>query len=194
MGSLVFLFYLSHVGLVKHLNTECSQGDERIVKIVQHRQRMNLSDTLFMRVAGSIFVGLGLFFISSGKLTTLTCNRVSSNQDNCRLVSSGLLNFYGKETKLIQLQGASLANNPMDDDAARVILLTSSGYIPFTSSTNDDKAAETVSRINTFVKEAKMTNLTIHLDEREIYFPMGGFIIAMGLLSLVLSRTTKLHI
>jgi hypothetical protein len=155
---------------------------------------MRLNDILFMRVAGSIFLGLGIFFISSGKLTTLTCNRVSSNKDNCQLVSSGLLNLYGKETRLIQLQGANLANNPMNADAARVILLTNSGYIPFTSSTDDDKAEATVSLINTFVKEAEMTALTIHQDEREIYFPMGGFIIAMGLLTLVFSRTSRLHV
>lgn len=164
------------------------------MKFVKHLPQMRLNDILFMRVAGSIFVGLGLFFISSGKLTTLTCNQVSSDTGNCQLVSSGLLNLYKKEIRLIQLQGANLANNPMDDNAARVILLTSSGYIPFTSSTNNDKAAATVERINTFVKEAEITDLTIHLDERDIYFPMGGFIIAMGLLSLVFSRTSKIHV
>ena len=164
------------------------------MNIVRHLQRVRLDDTLFMRVAGSVFVGLGLFFISSSKLTTLTCNRVESNQGNCELVSSGVLGLHGKETRSLTLHGARLQENPMDDDASRVILLTSNGYVAFTSSTSDRKAEATASHINTFVQQTEVDSLTIHQDERGLYFPMGGLIIIVGIFTFMFSRTSRLHV
>ena len=163
------------------------------MKIMGHLQRVRLDDTLFMRVAGGVFVGLGLFFISSGKLTTLTCNRVEANKGNCHLISSGLFGLHGKQSQAIEVHGAQLADNPMDDDASRVILLTNNGYVPFTSSTSDHKAEATASDINTFVQQGETTSLTIHQDERSLYFSMGGFIIAVGLFTLMFSRTSRLN-
>lgn len=150
-------------------------------------------NVLFMPVAGGIFVGLGLLLISSGKLTTLTCNRVGSTLDQCQLVSSGILGSLMQETRHIELQGAKVEANPMDDDASRVILLTKSGEILFTSSTidNDIKSIATASDINDFVKQVKKASLTIHNDERWHYVQMGGFIISFGLLTWVFSALSR---
>lgn len=152
-------------------------------------------DVLFIRLAGGIFVGLGLLFISSGKLTTLTCNRVKSNQGSCQLISSGLLGSRVKETHLSELQGAQIEDNPMDNDASRVVLLTRSGEVPFTSSTsgNDKEATATAFHINSFVQQAEKTSLTIQHDERGLYCPMGASIMAFGLFTLAFSKAVRPH-
>ncbi len=164
------------------------------VKMVWQPQRVRIDDVLLIRLAGGIFVGLGLLFIASGKLTTLTCNRVEPTQGTCKLVSSGLLGSHVKETDLSELQGAAIVDHPMDEDSSRVILLTSSGEVPFASSTSSHRTAVNASDINTFVQESTKTSLMIQHDEREFYFPMGGFILAFGLCTWVFSRTSKSQI
>ncbi len=161
------------------------------MKIVRQLHRAWIDDVLLMRLAGGVFLGLGLLFIASGKLTTLTCNRVESTQGTCKLVSSGLLGLQMKETQLSELLGAKIVDNPMDEDSSRVILQTSDGEFPLTSSTSSDKTATTVSDINTFVQRSEAASLVVQHDEREFYFPMGGFIIAFGLFTLVFSKTSK---
>ena len=163
------------------------------MNIVRQLQGSRIDDVLLMRLAGGVFVGLGLLFISSGKLTTLTCNRIQPTQGSCKLVSSGLLGSHVRETRLSELHGAKVEVNPMDDDASRVILLTSSGEVRFTSSTsgNHDNTEATADDINTFVKQSQKRSLTVQHDERGFYFPMGGFIISFGVLTLVFSKTLK---
>jgi hypothetical protein len=161
--------------------------------MVKQLQLLKINDVLFIRLAGGIFVALGILFIFSGKLTTLTCNRVEPNKNKCQLVSSGLLGLLMPETKLIELKSAAIQDNPMDNDASRVILLTSRGKVPFTDSTGDNDAAATVSQINTFIQQAEKKSLFIQQDERGLYFPLGGFIITLGLFTLAFSRTSKVH-
>ena len=161
------------------------------MNIVRQLQVSLLNDTLFFHIAGGVFVTLGLVLISSGKLTTLTCNRVELTQGNCQLVSSGLLGSQVKETLLSELQGAKTEDNPMDEDASRVVLLTSNGEVRLTNSTGWKIAEAAASEINAFVKQAEKTSLTIQQDERGLYFSMGGFIIVAGLLSIGFSRTVR---
>jgi len=163
------------------------------VKIVGHSHRLRLDDTLFMRVAGSIFVGLGLFLLSSGKLTTLNCEREASSNGSCQLISSGLFDLQGKQTRQIQLQAVQLEDNPMNNKAARVLLQTPNGYIKFTSSTSAEQAEATVSNIDAFIQKAEVASLTLHHDERGLYFPVGSFIITVGLFTLVFFRTSRLQ-
>ena len=146
-------------------------------------QSSSQENVLFMRLAGGIFVGLGLLLMSSGKLTTLTCNRVESTTGRCQLVSSGVLGSLLKESRQIELQGAKVENNPLDDDASRVILLTKSGEILFPSSTIDNhtESLETASLINAFINQVEKASLTVHYDGRGRYLPMGGLIITFGL-------------
>lgn len=160
------------------------------------RQVSPQSNVLFMRLAGGVFLGLGLLLISSGKLTTLTCNRANSTTSSCQLISSGLLGSLVKETRIIELRGAKVKDNPVDDDAYRVILLTKTGEVLFTSSdSGNDKYAKTVaSNINAFVQEVKKNSLTIHHDERGLYLPMGGLIATFGLASLAFSGKTKFNL
>lgn len=162
------------------------------MKILQHLQQAKINDVAFIRLAGSIFVALGLLLLSSGKLTTLTCNRSQSNQGSCQLISSGLLGSHVQETRVSELQGASVEDNPLDNDAFRVILLTKSGRAFFSSSSsgNEMEAKTTASDINTFIQDTKQTTLTIEQDERGFYFPIGGSVIAAGLLTLVFSKAS----
>jgi hypothetical protein len=164
-----------------------------MVKIWQQLQQSVQKDVLFIRVAGGIFVALGILFMSSGRITTLTCNRVKSNQGNCQLISSGLLGSRVKKTQLSELHGAKIIDNPMDDDASRVVLVTQNGEFPLTSSTsgNDTEATATASDINTFIQQVEKTSLTIQHDERGLYFPVGASIIAFGLFTLMFPKTVR---
>lgn len=161
------------------------------MNIVRQLQVSLLNDTLFFHIAGGVFVTLGLGLISSGKLTTLTCNRVELTQGKCQLVSSGLLGSQVKETHLSELQGAKTEDNPMDEDASRVVLLTSKGEVRFTNSTGWQIAEAAASEINAFVQKAEKTSLSIEQDERGLYFSMGGLVLAAGLLTIGFSRTVK---
>lgn len=157
------------------------------------RQLSPQDNVLFMRLAGGVFLGLGLLLMSSGKLTTLSCNRLNSTTSSCQLVSSGLLGPLVKETRLIELRGAKVEDNPVDNDAYRVILLTEKGKVLFTSSDsgNDEYAKATASNINSFVQEVEKNSLIIHHDERALYLPMGSLIVTFGLLSLASSWKRK---
>lgn len=163
------------------------------MKIVLNSQKLRLDDTLLMRVAGTVFVGLGLFLLSSAKLTTLSCDREESSQSSCQLISSGLFDFQGAQTKPIKLQAAKLEDNPMDANAARVILQTSDGYLHFTSSTSGDKAEATVSDINAFAQKAKVPSLILHHDNRGVYFPLGASIITVGIFTFIFFRNSRLQ-
>lgn len=159
------------------------------MKTVPKFPELRLDDSFLMSVAGTVFIGLGLFCLSSGKLNILSCNRLQANQNSCHLVSTGLFDWQHSPAQPIKLHSAELEDNPMDNDASRVLLSTNRGYLHFTSSTSDDKAKATVAHINNFIKEAETTNsLTLHHDERGLYLPLGSFIIAVGLGTLVFFR------
>lgn len=151
------------------------------------------NNILFMRLAGGIFVGLGLLLIFSGKLTTLTCNRVGLKIAPCQLVSSGVFGPQMKETRLIELQGAKVRDNPMDGDDSRVILLTKSGEILFTSFSRDNQieSIATASDINNFIDKVEKESLEIQHDGRWDYLQMGSFIAALGLFTWVFSEINK---
>lgn len=165
-----------------------------MLKTVQQLQRSLQNDTLFFRVAGGVFVALGLLLVSSGELTTLSCSRVKSTQGNCQLISSGLLGSKVRETRLSELHSAKIEDNPMDDDTSRVTLLARNGEVLLSKSTGDKIAEATVSEINSFLQQAEKTSLTIEQDERGLYFPTGGFVIVAGLLTIGFSRTFSLYL
>jgi hypothetical protein len=162
------------------------------VKTMQKSPGFRLDDSFLMSVAGSVFIGLGLFCLSSGKLTTLSCNRAEANQNSCHLISTGLFDLQHTPAQPIKLHSAELEDNPMDNNASRVLLSTNRGYLHFTSSTSDDKAKATVAHINNFIKEAEAKSLTLQNDERALYLPLGGFIITVGLGTLVFFRNSRL--
>ena len=175
------------------MTPEKAYRKKTMMKIWQQLQKSVQKDVLFIRVAGGIFVALGLLFMSSGRLTTLTCNRVKSNQGDCQLISSGLLGSKVKKTQLSELHGAKIIDSPMDDDASRVVLVTRSGEVPLTSSTsgNETKVTNTASDINAFIQQVEKPSLKIQHDERGIYFPVGASILAFGLFTLMFSKTVK---
>lgn len=158
---------------------------------MQKSPGLRLDDSFLMRVAGSIFVGLGLFCLASGKMTTLSCNRAGISQGSCHIKSSGLFDLQGSPPQPIKLHSAQLEDNPMDSNASRVLLQTNQGYLHFTSSTSDDQARATVAHINNFIKEAETTSMTLQNDERGLYLPLGAFIITVGLSTLVFFRNSQ---
>ncbi|MGC1396737.1 MAG: hypothetical protein WA828_20950 [Coleofasciculaceae cyanobacterium] len=158
------------------------------MKNMQKFPELRIDDSFLMSVAGTVFIGLGLFCLASGKLTTLSCNRDQENQNSCHLVSTGLFDLQQSPAQPIKLHSAELEDNPMNKAAARVLLSTNRGYLHFTSSTNDDQAKATVAHINNFIKEDQTTSMTLQNDERGLYLPLGGFIITLGLGTLVFFR------
>lgn len=163
------------------------------MKNIQKFPGLRIDDSFLMSVAGTIFVGLGIFCLTSGKLTTLSCNRDQANQNSCHFISTGLFDLQHSPAQPITLHSAELEDNPMNKDAARVLLSTNRGYLHFTSSTSDDKAKATVAHINNFIKEAETNSITLQNDERRLYLPLGSFIIAVGLGTLFFFRSSRLR-
>lgn len=166
------------------------------MKTARSLSSLSQTNILFMRLAGGIFIGLGLLLISSGRLTTLTCTRVGAKIKPCQLVSSSVLGSLNKETQLIELQGVKVNNNPMDDDTARVILLSKSGEIPFTTFSKENKLEiiATASDINNFIQDVEKASLIIQQDGRSHYLQMGGFIVVLGLFTWLFSENNKSYL
>ncbi|MEO8889978.1 MAG: hypothetical protein ABI417_00330 [Coleofasciculaceae cyanobacterium] len=163
------------------------------MKTIQKFPGLHIDDSFLMSIAGTVFIGIGLFCLASGKLTTLSCNRDQANESSCHLASKGLFDFQQSPVQPIKLHSAELEDNPMNKDTARVLLSTNRGYLHFTSSTSDDKAKATVAHINNFINEAQTNSITLQNDERGLYLPLGSFIIAVGLGTLVFFRNSRLR-
>jgi hypothetical protein len=138
-------------------------------------------------IFGVVFASVGLFLlVTLGKVTTLTCTRTEPT--NCQLVASGLLGSQSKQIPLNTLQGAKVEESSDSDGSTyRVIILTSSADVPFTSYLSSGEGDKQViaSHIEDFVKNPQMTSLKQEQDDRLwIYLIGGSFVIAGSLMLL----------
>lgn len=141
---------------------------------------------LILWIFGIFFASLGLFLlVTLGKVTTLTCTRTEPT--NCQLVASGLLGSQSKQIPLNTLQGAKVEETSDSDGSTyRVIILTSSGNVPFTSYLSSLKDKQTIaSDIEDFVKNPQMTSLKQEQDDRFWIYLIGGTFVIAGSLVLL---------
>ena len=150
-------------------------------------------------VGGVLFVGIGLLTLMFTKVTTLSCTRVIPA--TCQLVASGLLGSSKlAEIPLNMLQGAKVERTEHKDDKQkksyiyRVIILTSSGEIPFASSADSNKYGKraTASHINNFVKNSRTLSLVEKNDDRLVGYSCSGILIAIGVYILIYGRNKKI--
>ncbi len=126
-------------------------------------------------LVGSIPIMLGLFTVNTfAKVTSLSCRRPEFIQENCRLVTSGLLGRTIKEIPFNSVLGAKLDKNV---DSYGVIIQTSKGDIPFTSyqsdATRDDVHLEIASRIRNFIRNPQQRYLKVEQDDTWLVFAAG---------------------
>ncbi len=162
-------------------------------------EQMKIVGLLF----GGLFAAVGLIAITRfGQVTTLTCERVEPTLGSCQLISEGLLGSSSRQIPLPTLKGASVETKTSQSTGSsrlnrtgvtytyRVILLTESGQIPFTSYSSSGKASKSsiASKINAFVKNPNQRLLTVKQDERWGVYLFGGILVAVGGLIVVLSN------
>ncbi len=159
------------------------------MKIVQETPNLlilRLRPILLWIIAG-IFVPVGLFVLTTlGKATTFTCTRTEPT--NCQLVASGLLGSQSKQIPLNMLQGAKVEEDNSDDgNTYRVIILTSSGDIPFTSylSYGESDKQAIASHINQFLRDPRQTSLIQKQDDRLLMYLFGGSFVIVGFIMLM---------
>lgn len=138
---------------------------------------------------------------SMTELSTLTCQRIESVSVSCELVASNIFRLEDSRISLNQLQGAKVKKVKIEDASSyQVLLLTSSGEIPFTSYPNiiGDYQAEAaiVSRINTYLNNPKETFLRVQEDHRWFNFIVWGllaflFFLLLGLPAVVTCTLDK---
>ncbi|WP_293347980.1 MULTISPECIES: hypothetical protein [unclassified Microcoleus] len=132
-----------------------------------------------------IVVGLWLFF--APKNTTLSCQRIESKQGNCQLKESTLLGSTTEEISLDDLLGATVITGKKD--GGRVVLLTKSGRISFTSyNTRWGDKNYIANEINNFVANADRKSLNLSQDDRWFGWIFGSIFVLGGVLKYVWKR------
>jgi hypothetical protein len=165
---------------------------EELMEILQqtpNQLTLRLRPVLIWLVGG-FFAAWGILPSVFAKATLFTCNRTEFSQSSCQLLTSGLLGSEVRAIPLRALQGAKVDKSiDSDGDTYRVIILTTSGEIPFTSysGSGEDQKQEIASRINQFVRNPGETTLSVQQDDRFSAYLLGGIFSAIGLFLLVSS-------
>lgn len=143
-----------------------------------------------------LMITVGLIILHSGRVVTLTCNRVEPSEGLCALTSQGIWESTSTEFPTSLLQGAVVDQHQhvdRDDEGResykysyRVVLLTRRGEIPFTSyytSSGYRQKTVIVHRINDFVRFPDQTSLIVQQDDRWFAYLLGGILTFAGLIS-----------
>jgi hypothetical protein len=121
----------------------------------------------------------GLKEAASGELGKLSCNRVEPQQGKCELVKSGIFYTGNKIFALNELQGARLERYIYSKNRKyQIVIITSNGEETLTSILDTDysEKQETVSRIESFLKNPGQKSLVIEQDDRTGLLIFGGLI------------------
>lgn len=159
----------------------------KIVEPTPNRLRLqanNLMTAMGTVLFGSIFVVGGLAaMVVFGELATLTCHRVEPTQGSCQFVHSSLLGSDETTIPLNQLQSAKVdVNESHKGDTYRVVLLTDSGKVPFTTawSSGAVEKQKNADQINAFIGNPGKASLRVQQDDRWFAYPFGGIFILAG--------------
>lgn len=162
----------------------------RIVE--QTLTKLKLQQRPIWWLLGIWFIAYGIYHFLTGiglstmELSTLTCQRIGLTQVRCELVSSNIIGSELRKISLNQLQGAKVEKAKFSDDSDdgvlsyRVILLTSSGEVPFTLYPNlvfgyqPEKAI--AFRINHYLNNSEETFLMVQEDHRWFVLIFAGFL------------------
>ncbi|MFP5273980.1 hypothetical protein [Coleofasciculus sp.] len=127
-------------------------------------------------------VGVGVISFQSG--STLTCQR-GAKTGSCELVKSGLVGSEVRTIPLESLRDVSLDLNLKNDsnDTYRVVLLTGSEEIPFTShySADSNQQESIAFEINAFIINQNQASLNVQQDDRWFSYVFGSLLIGVGL-------------
>ena len=140
---------------------------------------------------GFMFTGAGVMCLMIfAKLNTLDCQRVEVNivQGDCKLTSTGIFSSDEQTIPIASLNNAIIEESHDDegDTTYRVVLLTKTGSIPFTTVYSSGRAEkqEKVRQINSFIENTSQTTLNLKQDDRLIGYIFGGVFGGIGVLTL----------
>ncbi|MEQ9669059.1 hypothetical protein [Coleofasciculus sp. G2-EDA-02] len=139
---------------------------------------------LLLWLLSSILAAVGVGVISFQRGSSLTCQR-GAKTGSCELVKSGLVGSEVRTIPLESLRDVSLDLNLKNDsnDSYRVVLLTGSEEIPFTShySADSNQQESIASEIDAFIMNKNQASLNIQQDDRWFSYLFGSLLIGVGL-------------
>lgn len=114
------------------------------------------------------FIGLAFFFFM-GLKTTVSCDRISSQQVDCQVLTSLGRQIFSMEREIHQVIQANVGANCEQDCTYRVDLKTAQGIEPLTISytnglTHNASAAE---KINRFIQNSSAQDLVFTLNGKD---------------------------
>lgn len=130
------------------------------------------------------FLGAGLFvMLEVGKVSILQCDRPLPEQISCVLTRQNLLRKNTINLSTGQLKQAELGISRGDDsDTYRVNLITDEGIIPLNNnySSGLESKRNNVNKINQFIQDSSLSNLTVIQDDRWFGYLFGGVFALVG--------------
>jgi hypothetical protein len=132
------------------------------------------------------FIIVGLFLVVTSANTTLICQRIETNQGNCKLTESKLWGSSSQEISLDDLQGGKVVQKRKG--SSQVVVLTKTGEIPLGNATRWGDKNYIANQINYFVKNTDIKSLNVSQDDRWFGWIFGGIFVLSGLLKYVWQR------
>lgn len=146
-----------------------------------------------MRKVGALFLGLTFvvagvcLILFLGEHSVLACSRPDPSQTICQLTNSTLVSQ--QVTPISQLQSAEITESTSKSrkrrdrsKTYRIVLITSSGRIPFTRaySSDPDPKERNLAQINAFLSTPSQSSLKIEQDDRGLMILIGSVFIIVG--------------
>lgn len=130
------------------------------------------------------FFGAGIFVMFEvGKINILKCSKPLPEQISCVLTRQNLLRKNTIDLPAGQLKQAELGVSSDDDGISyRVNLITDQGIIPLSDiySSGSGGKRNNVNKINRFIQDSSLNNLTVMHDDRWFAYPFGGAFALIG--------------
>ncbi|MEG3864108.1 hypothetical protein [Microcoleus sp. herbarium12] len=146
------------------------------------------SSNIWLDLLSSVpFIVVGLWLVFSAQNTTLSCQKIESQQGNCQLTESSLSSSKTQEISLDNLLGGKVTTGRKG--SSRVVLLTKSGEIPFTNyHTAWGNKNDIANKINDFVANPDRKSLKVSQDDRWFGWIFGSIFVLAGVLKYVGKR------
>jgi hypothetical protein len=132
------------------------------------------------------FIIVGLFLVLTSANTTIICQRIETQQGNCKLTESKLWGSSSQEISLDDLQGGKVVQK--SKGSSQVVVLTKTGEIPLGNATRWGDKNHSSNQINSFVKNTDIKSLNVSQDDRWFGWIFGGIFVLSGVLKYVWQR------
>jgi hypothetical protein len=131
--------------------------------------------SFFLAIAGAYVM------LFNASVTTLTCERQSPTQGNCKLVETNLQVPQVQEIPLNTLQQAKVISSFSGRSTShRLFLLNQTGYIAFPRASGLDKLESIAAQINAFIRNRNSIYIKVTQDDRLEGFISGLFLWGLG--------------